>query len=276
MARPPITSRHNPRVKAAAALRERAERTARGQFLIDGTREVLRALDAAVVIDELFVCASPALSDAAARVVERAAAVCPAVWEVAPEVFERLAFGERRDGVVAVARQFDTSLDRLRLAERPLVGVLERVEKPGNLGAVLRSADAAGVAALVVCEPGTDWFNPNVVRASVGTLFTVPVAAATVEATRIWLRSLGLPLFAARADAGTAYTAARLDRGAAFILGAEATGLSDAWRGPDVTPIHIPMRGAADSLNVSVTAALLFFEARRQLDARSEAESPPR
>jgi TrmH family RNA methyltransferase len=155
-------------------------------------------------------------------------------------------------------------LEDLVLGDDPLVAVLERVEKPGNVGAVLRTADAAGVSALIVADPQTDLYNPNTIRASLGTIFTLPVAQATAEETLSWLRSRRLTVFTARVDATRPYTAADFRGPAAIVLGSEAEGLTSVWSGAEIQAVSLPMRGAADSLNVSATAAVLFYEALRQ------------
>jgi TrmH family RNA methyltransferase len=189
------------------------------------------------------------------------------VLPVTVEVFAKLAYGERAEGVVGVAATPDASLARLVLPDFPLVAVLEGTEKPGNVGAVLRSADGAGVAAVVVAGGRTDLYNPNAIRASLGTIFTVPIAAAEAEETLTWLRQRGLAIYATRPDAAHDYTAADLSRPAAVVLGSEAEGLSANWNAADITPIRVPMRGVADSLNVSATAAVIFYEALRQRNA---------
>jgi TrmH family RNA methyltransferase len=183
---------------------------------------------------------------------------------VAEPVFQKLAFGERAEGVLGVAAMPDRALSDLSLPDCPLVAVLEGVEKPGNVGAVLRSGDAAGLSALIVADGRTDLYNPNAIRASLGTIFTLPVAAATAAETLDWLRQQGLAIFAARVDGSIPYTEADYRRPAALVLGSEAQGLSAVWAAHDVTPVRIPMLGAADSLNVAAAAAVLFYEAQRQ------------
>ena len=145
--------------------------------------------------------------------------------------------------------------------------VVEGVEKPGNLGAILRSADGAGADALIAADPRTDLFNPNAIRASLGTVFTVPVAAATTSEVMAWLRARGIGLVVARVDGATVHTAADLAGPVAIVLGSEAHGLTGTWDGPDVRAVRLPMLGSADSLNVSAAAAVLLYEARRQRDA---------
>jgi TrmH family RNA methyltransferase len=262
--RPDLTSTANPRVKAIAKLRDRRERDRTGLTIVDGAREVRRALEAGATLDEAFVCV-PLLQgeDARAAYNELEARDIP-VRTTSPTVFEKLAFGERAEGILAVVRIPSTGLDDLRLPTDPLVVVLEGVEKPGNLGAVLRSADGAGADALIVASGRTDPFNPNVIRASAGTVFSVPLASAAADDVIAWLGERGIRIVAARVDAATAYTDADLRGPIAIALGSEADGLTDAWNQAGVDQVSLPMHGIADSLNVSVTAAVLLYEARRQ------------
>ena len=264
MPRQEITSRQNPRVKEAAKLREARQRAKQGRFVIDGVREIGRALDAGIQFLEVFICPSLCGSPAAQTLASRLDRSGAVVAEVTAEVFEKLAFGERNDGFVVVAATPERSIDQLELPERPLVAVLESLEKPGNVGAILRSADGAGVDAVVVVDPATDLFNPNTIRASVGTVFGKQVCVATVDEALSKLRKLKMPLVATRPDAKRLYTEVDYRQGAAIVLGSEATGLSAAWNQADVAGVRLPMRGFADSLNVSTTAAVLFYEAQRQ------------
>jgi len=259
-----ITSRQNARVKEAAKLRSARQREKQGRFVIDGAREVLRAIEAGVEIVEAFVCEPRCTDEEAQAAAARLARSNAAVATVTEEVFEKLRFGERASGVLAVARKPAWSLAQLKLPAAPLVAVLEGLEKPGNVGAVLRSADGAGVDAVVVADPRTDLFNPNTIRASLGTVFDANVCTATVEETLAWLRALNVPIFAARPDAELLYTEADYGQGAAIVLGSEAEGLTYRWRDAGVTGVKLPMRGMADSLNVSATAAVLFYEVQRQ------------
>jgi TrmH family RNA methyltransferase len=261
---PELTSRANPRVVAAAALRDRRERESRGLTLVDGTREVRRAIEAGVEIVEAYVC-EPLLAGPDARAaLDALGAAGVTLLTTSPAVFEKLAFGGRSEGLVVVVRVPDLALEHLELPPDPLVVVIEGVEKPGNVGAALRSADGAGADALIAASPRTDLFNPNAIRASAGTVFAVPLAAAPSADVRPWLRAHGLRIVAAWVDAERPYTEADLRGPLAIVLGAETTGLSETWSGQDVEPVAIPMRGAADSLNVSISAAVLLFEARRQ------------
>jgi len=262
-----IRSFQNPRVKAAVRLRDRQHRQKQGRFLIDGARELGRAIRAGLPLVEVFVC-KPLCAGPDARQVLAALPGCGAeILHVTEPVFEKLAFGDRAEGVLGVAAIPSRTLADLALPDRPLVAVLEGVEKPGNVGAVLRTADAAGLSALVVADGRTDLYNPNAIRASLGTIFTLPVAEATAAETLDWLRSNGLAVYAARVDASVPYTQADYRRPAAIVLGNEAQGLTDVWSADDVTAVRLPMLGAADSLNVSATAAVLFYEALRQRSA---------
>ena len=260
---PVLSSARNPRVQAAAALRDRRARDAAGLTLVDGARELARALAGGASVVEVFADEGRLTPDGR-EAVARARAGGASVVAVAGAVLERLAYGDRTEGLVATVRVPDLSLDALRLPADPLVVVVEGVEKPGNLGAVLRSADAAGADAVIAADPRTDLFNPNAIRASLGTIFAIPVAAAPSAAVRDRLERGGIAMFAARVDATTAYTEADLRGPVALVLGSEAEGLTPAWSGEAVTAIRLPMLGVADSLNVSIAAAVLLYEARRQ------------
>ena len=232
--------------------------------MIDGARELLRAINSDIEIIEGFICESrcrDAETKQAAAALTRSPA---AVATVTEEVFEKLCFGERSGGVLAIARTPKRSLAQLKLPTSPLVAVIEGIEKPGNVGAILRNADGAGVDAVVIADPRTDLFNPNAIRASLGTIFDANVCTATNAETQLWLRDLKVPVFAARPDATALYSDVDYRCGAAIVLGSEAEGLTDAWNGDAATAISVPMRGIADSLNVSATAAVLFYEAQRQ------------
>ena len=259
-----ITSTANPRVKAAAKLRNSAQRAEQGRFMINGVREIGRALDGGIALQEIYVCPEQC-SDAEYReLLGRLEKTGAAQFEVSAAVFSVLAYGSRMEGVVAVAEFPQRGLKSLKLSQPAFVAVLEGIEKPGNVGAVVRSADGAGVSAMVVADAGSDLYNPNAIRASLGTIFTLPICAASSAETIAWLREQKLRIFAARVDGAIDYTQCDFTGPCAFVLGSEAEGLSDAWRGDDITSVRLPMRGAADSLNVSATAAVLFYEALRQ------------
>lgn len=259
----PITSLTNPRVKAAVRLRDRRERERTGLTIVDGAREILRALDAGVRVDHVFIAEDLVRSHEAVAVADRLRQR-PTTIPVSAAVLAKVAFGERSDGVVAIVEPPLVTLDDLAPPGDALIVVLESVEKPGNLGAVLRTADAVGAAALIAADPRTDPFNPNAIRASIGTIFAVPVVQASSEEALGWLLAHGIRPIAALVDASRAYTEADLAGPLAIVLGSEAAGLSETWRSDAVTAVSIPMHGLADSLNVSTAAAILLFEAARQ------------
>lgn len=259
-----IVSPANPRVRAAAQLRERRERDRSGRILVDGARELLRALDASVTIETIFVCEPLCRTNACRSLLGRFGADDPRLVPVSERAFRKIAFGDRAEGVVAVAVRPATDLDSLIVPTEPLIAVVEAVEKPGNLGAILRTADGAGVEAVIAADPRTDLFNPNGIRASLGTIFGVPLAAAPTSETLAWLRDREMRIVVARVDGTALHTDTDLRGAVAIVLGSEAEGLSPAWAGPDVTAVRLPMLGMADSLNVSAAAAVLFYEARRQ------------
>jgi TrmH family RNA methyltransferase len=259
-----ITSRQNERVKAAAKLRSARQRAKQGRILIDGARQITRAVSAGIGIVEGYVC--PSLVDSPERIAaaESLRQAAETFATVTAEVYAKLAFGELEDGVVAVARTPQRGLSELTLPPRPLVAVLEGLEKPGNVGAILRTADGAGLDAVIVANGRTDLFNPNTIRASLGAVFAANVCSATVDETLAQLRAWRLPIVAARPDAERLYTEIDFRGGAAILLGSEAAGLSPAWQGDTITAVKLSMRGLVDSLNVSATAAVLFYEAQRQ------------
>jgi RNA methyltransferase, TrmH family len=264
-----ITSLHNPRVKAALKLREGRHRRAEQRILIEGVRELSRAITAGVRPIEVFVCDALCGSDDCRQLLATLYGTGAEVFQISEEVFARLAFGHRAEGVLAVAETPQPKLEAIQLGSEPLVAVLEGVEKPGNVGAVLRSADGAGVSALIVARPGTDLYNPNAIRASLGTIFSMPLAVAAAEETLDWLRANHLKILAARVDGAVPYTSVDYRGPTAIVLGSEAAGLSPLWSAADITAVRLPMLGAADSLNVSAAAAVLFYEARRQRGGRA-------
>ena len=268
-----ITSPANPRVKHAAALRNARDRRQTGLTLVDGLREITRAVAAGVEIVELFV-AAEARDDT--RAADRATCIdaCAArgaeIVPLGPRAFEKLAFGDRDEGVVAVVRFGSQSLADVRFpAGRPVL-VAEGVEKPGNLGAILRTADAAGLAGVIVCAGGTDAANPAVIRASLGTVFSVPLAAAAAVEAIDWCRGHGRRVVAATPEGRSLWHEVNLAGDTAIVVGSEANGLSAAWLTAaeagmiPLETVRLPMRGIADSLNVSATVAVLIYEAVRQ------------
>jgi TrmH family RNA methyltransferase len=271
-----ITSPQNPRIKTIVKLGNRRQRDAEQRTVVEGVREVDRCLGAGIVPEEAYLCpellAADGSADAvAARLHGLADQRLTQLFEVTPEVFAKIAYRGESGGLLLVIPYLHTALDDLMTVRRtdrpPFFTVIEGVEKPGNLGAILRTADAAGVDGLIVCpgeRGGTDLHNPNVVRASLGTLFTVAVAQAESGAVLAWLRSHGVAVLAATPDGETPYTQADMTGGVAVVAGSEAFGLTDLWlHGADLR-VTIPMAGMADSLNLATSTALLLYEVVRQ------------
>lgn len=280
-----LASAANPRVRAVLDLRDRRGRRRAGRIVIDGAREVGRALDAGLEIGEAFVDADGPASAEEGAVIARLGARGVAVTAVAGAARERLAYGDRAGALLVVATCPPASLGRVEAvvadSRDPLVVVVEDAEKPGNLGAIARSADGAGAAAVVAAVgrgPAVDPWNPNAIRASLGTILTMPLAVAPTAEVLAWLRRAGMRIVAARVEAATPYHAADLRGPLAIAVGSEALGLGHAWAAPDVEGVRIPMHGHADSLNLAAAAAVLLFEARRQrgIGGRSDdAGEPP-
>ncbi len=267
-----ITSLQNPRIKQAVRLRERRDRDEAGLFLIEGRREVARALANGWQFQTLFFCRDLFAGPAEAGTLARAAAAGSECVACSAAVFGKLAYGDRAEGLLALAPQRHRTLAELQLPANPLLIIAEAIEKPGNLGTILRSADAAGVHGVIVCDGCTDIHNPNVVRASIGTLFTVPVVEAASAATLAWLREKQIAVLAATPHTDHEYTAVDLTRGVAIVVGKEQTGLTAHWMEQADLKVKIPMLGQADSLNVAAATTLLLFEAVRQRRVKPDAD----
>jgi TrmH family RNA methyltransferase len=265
MAELSLTSPSNPRLKALVALRRRRARDAEGVTVVEGYEELALAVGAGVRPRTVFHCPELMLDPVEqSRLVDDLRADGVETIRVGRAAFERVAYREGPDGFLAVVPAVGGRLDRLTLPEDPLVLVCEGVEKPGNLGAMLRTADAAGVAAVVAADPVTDWGNPNVVRASKGTVFALPVASASTADVLVWLQHTGIRLVAATPDTDLLHTEADYRGGVAVAVGTEKGGLSDALLGAADVRVRIPMSGRANSLNVATSAAVVLYEAVRQ------------
>lgn len=255
-----ITSTQNPKIKDLLALEKPRERRASGLFVVEGRKEIGLAVDAGYNIENVFFCQeliSP-------WDLEKFSLSGNLLISVSREVFDKIAIRENSGGLVAVAQQKAHSLDSIRLTANPLILVLESVEKPGNLGAILRTADAAGLDAVITCDPKTDFYNPNVIRSSVGCIFTKQVASATSGETLSWLKKNNIVPYSTYLKASRPYHTVDYTKPCAIVMGTEATGLSDIWTTKEQNPIIIPMQGKIDSMNVSTAAAVIVFEARRQ------------
>ncbi len=263
-----ITSLQNPKVKDTVRLRDRNKRDRAGLFLIEGYRELLRAVDAGRTIEMLFTCEDLFLGTNEHSLIERATNSDTELYPCAENVFRKMSYRDRPDGLLAVAKQHHLSLQDLTFKNKnPFIVIAEAIEKPGNLGTILRSSDAAGVDALIVCDRCTDIHNPNVVRASVGTLFTVPIIEAESKETLQWLKQQGIKIAAATPEAKAVYTEVDMTGPVAIAVGTEQLGLSDLWMKEADIQVSIPMLGTADSLNVATATTLLLYETVRQRHA---------
>lgn len=257
---PKITSTQNPKVKNLLALEKPRERRKQQVFVIEGAKEIGLALEAGYVIDSIFFCEEIISLNEVSKHIKDDTLLIP----VSQEVFDKIAVRENSGGMIAVAAQKLHTLDQLTLSENPLVLVLESVEKPGNLGAVLRTADASGVDAVIICDPQTDFYNPNVIRSSIGCVFTKQVAAANSEETIAWLKKNNISIYCTYLKASKSYHLTDYTKPSAIVMGTEATGLSEIWVKNADANIIIPMQGKIDSMNVSTAAAVVVFEAKRQ------------
>lgn len=257
-----ITSAQNQKIKDLLALQEKSkERRKKGLFVVEGRRELIHCVEAGYEPYAIFFC--PEIISAADF--DEIADKCDcSYFEIPQHLYDKVAYRGGTEGVIAELRCKEMNLESLRLKENPIVVVLESVEKPGNLGAVLRSADASGVDAVIVCDPLTDMYNPNLIRSSIGAIFTVPVATASSEETIKWLKDNKIKIYTAQLQDSEWYYDTDMKGGTAIIMGTEATGLTPVWRKAADAHIKIPMLGKLDSLNVSVSAAILMFEAIRQ------------
>lgn len=261
---PVITSMQNPKVKRVVRLRKRGTRDDEGLFLIEGYRELKRALENNVQPVTLFYAPELFQGTNENTLIEQCRANNTETLACTPAVFTKMAYRDRPEGLLALAPQSHRTLADLRLPPNPLLLIAEHIEKPGNLGTMLRSADAAGVDAVIVCDRCTDIHNPNVVRASIGTLFALPVVDARSDEVRTWLRQNQIQVIAATPHTDRLYTALDYTRGTAILVGAEQVGLSDYWMQQADGQVRIPMLGQCDSLNVAAAATILLYEAVRQ------------
>lgn len=258
-----ITSMTNSRIKSVVKLSKRREREQTGLFLIEGCRECQRGLERDWELVTCYYAPSLFKDDESEALLAKLEAQGVELVEVASHVFEKIAYREGPDGFLAVAKQRTTSLEEIK-AKSPFLLLVEGVEKPGNLGSMLRSSDAAGVDALIVCDEQVDLFSPNVVRASMGTLFSVPCIKVSSEKALAWCKQKGVELVATTPSAKKPYTAISYQKGVAIAMGSEKEGLSNTLLEAAGVRVVIPMKGLADSLNVSAAATLLLFEVVRQ------------
>lgn len=257
-----IISLQNSRIKNIVKLNKAKERKAQNIFILEGARELTLALSAEYEIDSVFICPElfsktdyPTVLDTISQNKQ---------YQVSEQVFEKIAYREGSDGLIALVQAKSHTLKDLRLKEKPFIIILEAVEKPGNLGAILRSADAAQVDAVIICDPLTDIYNPNAIRSSVGCTFTIPTAICSSEEAKTWLEENNIISYAAELTAANWYHEENYTQASAIVMGTEADGLTSFWLENANKRIKIPMRGKIDSLNVSVSTAIITFEAMRQ------------
>lgn len=253
-----ISSPQNPRIKRLMSLQQRSQqRRSEHRIVVEGARELQHCINAGFTVETVFYC--PTLFD-----IEKLQIADFETVEVTPQVYEKIAYRSSTEGVIAIVEPRFMSLSDIDLGDDPLIVVLEGVEKPGNIGAVLRSADAAQATAVVVCDPLTDLYNPNLIRSSLGAIFTVPcVACSSLECIK-FLKENNIKILTAQLQDSELYYHTPMRGATAIVMGTESTGLTQVWREAATAHIRIPMRGELDSLNVSVSAAILLFEAVRQ------------
>ena len=288
-----ITSTKNPKIKHLLALQEKSSlRRKEGLFVVEGRRELQHCIEAGYEVESIFLregdkvesvergvggvecrvqsvefaTAPQDSSDEKTGAVANSALSTPhsALFTLHPSLYEKVAYRGSTEGIIAIVRSKHRRLEELQLSEHPLIVVLESVEKPGNLGAVLRSADAAQADAVIVCDPLTDLYNPNLIRSSIGAVFTVPVVACTSAEAIAFFQERNIQILTAQLQDSKLYYDTDMTGGTAIVMGTESTGLTDQWRKAATAHIRIPMLGRLDSLNVSVSAAILLFEAVRQ------------
>ncbi len=259
-----ITSLQNTRIKNIVKLEKASERKARELFVIEGYREINHAIRAGYLVDSLFV--FPQLADKTSYSNWINSTFDAKLFEINKDVFEKIAYRESSDGLIAIVKPKKHDLSEIKLSPNPLLLVLESVEKPGNLGAIMRTADAAALDAVIVCDSRCDVYNPNAIRSSIGCVFSTQIAVCNNEDAHKWLTQNNISTYAASLDAKSAYHKMNFTKPTAFIMGTEADGLSKFWIEKCNEKVIIPMSGIHDSLNVGTASAILAFEAKRQRD----------
>jgi TrmH family RNA methyltransferase len=256
-----ITSAQNPFIKSLVLLQEKAKaRKQSGTFLIEGLREMEQAIKGNYTFETILFLPELVSETEIRKQIPNSVELI----EISKEVYQKLAYRDTTEGIIAIAKTKSLTLEDLKLPENPLIVVMEAIEKPGNIGAMLRTCDAAKVDAVIIANPKTDLYNPNIVRSSVGCLFTNQIATASTEEAISFLQKNHINFYSATLQNSTAYHTQNYTTPTALVVGTEATGLSQAWRDQATQNIIIPMQGAIDSMNVSVAAAILIFEAKRQ------------
>jgi TrmH family RNA methyltransferase len=263
-----ISSLQNPHIKEIVRLRNRRHRDETKQYLIEGYRELTRALDNKIPLKSFYYCPEFFLGENERSLMQMAYDQGAEVYELSKPPFQKVSYRDRPDGLIAIAYQTPSYMEELSLILKgkanPFLLTVEAIEKPGNLGSMIRSGDGAGVDAIIVCDQATDIYNPNVIRSSIGTCFSVPIIQANGSDVIATLQQLTIPIIAASPNAKEIYTEVNYRQAVAFVVGREQIGLSKLWMKQADYLIRIPMKGSADSLNVSSATTLLLYEALRQ------------
>ncbi len=258
-----ITSRQNPKIKDLLKLQKSSERKKQGLFLIEGIREISRAIASGYEIPELIICQELISND---HEIFHKIGSQTKISHVSKDVFNKIAYREDSGGILGISKVKSHSFSQLTISSNPLFLVIEGVEKPGNIGAIFRSADAAGIDGIILCDPLADIYNPNAIRASLGTVFSVPTVITSTNEAINYLNNNKIQIFSTYLEASIPYHEADFRKPSAIIAGTEATGITQEWINASKANLIIPMRGIADSLNVSVSTAIVLFEACRQRD----------
>ncbi len=253
-----ISSTNNPKIKELILLREKSKyRKVQQKFIVEGKREICAAVKSGYFLEELYQCTQISHEIPEIFIPEK-------LYLVTPHIYSKIALRDATEGLIAIFKTPEIKLESVILSENPLIIVLESVEKPGNIGAILRTADAAGADAVIICDSLSDIYNPNLIRASIGTVFSCNVITCSSEEAYQWLSKNNISILSAQLQDSKPYYDTDMKGGTAIVLGSESDGLKSFWRERSYKKIRIPMNGIADSLNISVTAAVLCFEAIRQ------------
>ncbi len=267
-----ISSLQNARIKQVVKLRSRRYRDSENLTIVEGLREIKQALDNDILPSAAFICPEIISGKQADNIVSQLDALTNnksiSIYEIPAQAYAKIAYRSESGGILLLLPYWHCQLENLSIKRTAFIIVVENAEKPGNVGAILRTAEAAGVDGVIICSSGkvasTDIFNPNVIRASLGTIFSLPIAMTTTDAAIAWLKKHDLQIVAATPDATKVYTAVNLTQPTAIVTGSEAHGLSNAWLINADQKVIIPMVGSIDSLNLSVSTALMLYETVRQ------------
>ncbi len=255
-----ITSTQNDFIKFLLQLQEKAKvRRQTGTFLIEGMREIELSIKGGYDIETILFC-----PDLTPKSLDISMFQSHEIIEISKEVYQKLAYRDTTEGIIGVAKSKNLALSELKLSQNPLILIAEAPEKPGNIGAMLRTADASNLDAVIIANPKTDLYNPNIIRSSVGTIFTNQIATGTTQEIIDFLQSKKINFYCATLQNATSYHTQNYTTPTAIVVGTEAKGLTQEWRDAATENIIIPMQGTIDSMNVSVAAAILIFEAKRQ------------